>query len=531
MTAVTVNIVHTPGELLVCGFLQMVHHKQWLVVGSVILNMLLMMYIALLQHQYLSDNSCDDNFHNKNHHARLSMDKCFSSHSSCSLAKQVTVVIRDFEMFDNVIIQTIQELYNILNDTKVLIVSDNVPYPPLQLDSRWNVKVISLTADLLRNYSSDSLNRLITTKYVLVLPDSARLKHWTHLRESIGMLSGGGSVKAVAIAVGQRSLSCLNIYVDVRRWQMTVMVKGNNSRCNSFLGDQALVMSTGDFLALTEPFARPFSFCFYVQAAVRLWKVRQYKRHQLGQVVHIPSDPHRKWKVKHLNDERLSIFYRRVGIKAVVQQDGKAEYYGCTKTSSRCFGTIINDMPEYLYQGKWTPPCCLRSLRETARYVFGILQKDGMRYWLEGGSLLGAVRSCDIIPWDYDVDIGIYLDDVSKSSFLVEAEKNRFSDNEGFVWERATEGEFFRVQYSEHNHLHVDIHPFYSKDGMMTKKSWFKTHRQDTEFPEHFLMPLTSILFVGINASAPNNCRKFLEFKFGRGVVEQPRYPNYVSVH
>ena len=136
-----------------------------------------------------------------------------------------------------------------------------------------------------------------------------------------------------------------------------------------------------------------------------------------------------------------------------------------------------------------------------------------------------------MIPWDYDVDIGIYQHEISKCSYLVEAEKHSnagksFVDNQGFTWEKATEGEFFRIQYSQYNHLHVDIFPFFEKDGVMTKKTWFETHRQDREFPAHYLKPLETIDFIGIKASAPNNVRDFLEFKFGKGVIENPQYPN-----
>ena len=53
-----------------------------------------------------------------------------------------------------------------------------------------------------------------------------------------------------------------------------------------------------------------------------------------------------------------------------------------------------------------TPPCCLDHLRETIQYTVSVLEACGARYWLEGGSLLGAARNGDIIPWDYDVDLG-----------------------------------------------------------------------------------------------------------------------------
>ena len=39
----------------------------------------------------------------------------------------------------------------------------------------------------------------------------------------------------------------------------------------------------------------------------------------------------------------------------------------------------------------------------------------------------------------------------------------------------------------------LDIFPFYEKNGVMTKNTWFKTHRQDSEFPAHYLKPLTTL--------------------------------------
>ncbi|XP_010639221.1 fukutin-related protein [Fukomys damarensis] len=124
-----------------------------------------------------------------------------------------------------------------------------------------------------------------------------------------------------------------------------------------------------------------------------------------------------------------------------------------------------------------------------------------------------------------DVDLGIYLEDVGNCEQLRGAEAGSVVDERGFVWEKAVEGDFFRVQYSETNHLHVDLWPFYPRNGVMTKDTWLD-HRQDVEFPEHFLQPLVPLPFAGFVAQAPNNYRRFLELKFGPGVIENPEYPN-----
>ena len=64
-------------------------------------------------------------------------------------------------------------------------------------------------------------------------------------------------------------------------------------------------------------------------------------------------------------------------------------YHAIFQESSRCFGTVVDDTPEYINRDRWTPPCCLDALRKTARHVFRILDSQDVRYWLEGGSLLG----------------------------------------------------------------------------------------------------------------------------------------------
>jgi hypothetical protein len=63
----------------------------------------------------------------------------------------------------------------------------------------------------------------------------------------------------------------------------------------------------------------------------------------------------------------------------------KEEWHGCTRSSARCFGTVVNDRPDYMEANRWTPPCCLRNLRETLAHVVGVLTAARVSYWLEGG--------------------------------------------------------------------------------------------------------------------------------------------------
>lgn len=443
-----------------------------------------------------------------------------------------SIVILEFEFFANDLFNTSLALCDLSENIEIIIVSERSIYPPIdfnvQASKKCKIKVVNINADARKSQNESRPENFITYDYVLIVPDYVRLPSFGHLKQIKQFLDAGEL--ALAIPVGHNSRNyCLLMNVNRKKWTIRYKIYRTDSTtlfCEAFNGNFAILVKKSSLLQLNLPFARPFLKAFTLQSKIKKLRIQVVRDFQFAfdRQLEQLSD-HVKWKRESFNQLRLKQLYNNFGIKRVINWDESTNWFGCNKTTNRCFGSVYNDIPEYLVDGRWTPPCCLEHLRTTARYVFSILEKNDVRYWLEGGSLLGAARSGDIIPWDYDVDIGIYQEDIPNCEHLEAATTGPIVDEQGYVWEKAKEGDFYRVQFSQTNHLHVDIFPFYSRNGTMTKNTWFSTHPQDSEFPEHFLQPLEKINFVDWKASAPNNIVKFLELKFGPGVIQHPKYP------
>lgn len=62
-------------------------------------------------------------------------------------------------------------------------------------------------------------------------------------------------------------------------------------------------------------------------------------------------------------------------------------------------------------------------LADLLRQTKEVLDKKNIEFWLDAGTILGAVRSGRFISWDHDVDLGIWYDKISEDTKMLVCEE------------------------------------------------------------------------------------------------------------
>ncbi len=123
----------------------------------------------------------------------------------------------------------------------------------------------------------------------------------------------------------------------------------------------------------------------------------------------------------------------------------------CNANTLRCLENKRSVNYNYPALGKNSPVCCNTHLYEILRDVTSILEDAKITYFINYGTLLGAVRHKGLIPWDTDVDLGILRSDLEKIENLM---KEKLSTK---YYINRDSGSFLRVYFSKINTLHLDF--------------------------------------------------------------------------
>ncbi|XP_045490489.1 fukutin-related protein [Pieris rapae] len=449
--------------------------------------------------------------------APVTVAPALNSHTRVTkhLSKLVTLVFRQFEELENDVAESVASFMGAYPNMQILILNQSPQYPPYQFSTSnntlRNVKIVSL--DLKLDSSPNELKPLshISTEYVLFVPDSTRVTR--RVLQQLLLAATSAPTQGTAVGVGGSRLVCQQVKWNYVDWTLQYSKDASGKICDAVQGQHAVIFKTSILHTLPDPFLFPFPESLYLQTAVRKIKI-QIIDGKFSSGRSVLKTPISKQKASKRQREYRIALYKQLGVKAVVRDDGRVQWYGCKRETQRCFPPV-QGTPSYILAGRNIPPCCRRNIRRTAAHVLRALLQAGARCWLETTSLLGAVVRGDLLPWAEYAEIGIHSADLPRVSWL----QRGGADNDGFVWERATKGHYYRVAYSATNRVYVLILPFTPKNGTMWPADWVMAHQR--EFPERHLHPLAQIQFAGRQSPAPNDARAFLDLKLGANSLER----------
>jgi hypothetical protein len=166
---------------------------------------------------------------------------------------------------------------------------------------------------------------------------------------------------------------------------------------------------------------------------------------------------------------------------------------------------------------------------QALKEVIELLDANQIVYWIDCGTCLGAYRYGGIIPWDWDIDISIFIDDhdnVKKILSQLDPEKYQIQD-----WSSYSKPKSFLKLYVKETKNFIDIYHYYINE-QERKVAYFFTYLE-SPFPHSWkktelkcmkplkyeeMFPLKKAKFDHLTVWAPNNAVAFLQSKYGENL-------------
>jgi hypothetical protein len=227
----------------------------------------------------------------------------------------------------------------------------------------------------------------------------------------------------------------------------------------------------------------------------------------------------------------LKSFRRHHGISELALSKDGVGWKGCAKQTPPCpFNLYVNRL------GLNTAPCCREHMKEISYFVADSLRQIGAVHWLEGGSLLGAVREGGrLLDWEDDVDISVLLDADMTWARLTKGLSEHcaragyyidFFEDKDYVTISFDRPEIWPFRWQRNRlrgEIRTDIAIFrkvLSHGVEMLERRTHKGAMPITEsggygVPPEVVLPTSTIPFVGRDFACPNQSDAYLRILYG----------------
>lgn len=195
------------------------------------------------------------------------------------ITKMITIVLRQFEDFENDVVPTLQSLLTLFPNIQIIIISDKTPYPAFEFTvpntTLKNVKIVNLEVDLQTNSRDINPFSFIKTKYVLFIPDSMRISSRQVIQQMLVRIMKQPESNVAVPFSSTKFSSCQKLDLNLKEWSLKYEnLKANGyAECDSVQGKHAVLVSTELLQDLPRPFMLPFPESLYLQLASRGIKV------------------------------------------------------------------------------------------------------------------------------------------------------------------------------------------------------------------------------------------------------------------
>lgn len=203
------------------------------------------------------------------------------------------------------------------------------------------------------------------------------------------------------------------------------------------------------------------------------------------------------------------------------------------------------------------------NMRKLLGDVSGALAHSNFTYWIDYGTLLGAMREGHLIPWEFDVDLGIQEEECER---LMGASRSLFGEtgyravNKGeYMWEKKlmhiydpTETGTLRalctrVYFSHFFGLYVDIYWYRRVRTADIPRAGWRDLGEDVDDwrctyeglvendpqgckPTESLLPRGRMRFEGMDLPIPHDPVRVLDYEYGRDSWRVPMPKGYKAV-